>query len=381
MFLCVLCGKSSFKDVRMNPFLPLLPLITLVSLSSPTFAEIKMIEAENSYVMGDNDTKVDAKRISTQEAKRKALELAGTFVASLTEVKEYRLTKDEVTAYTAGIVETEVIGDEARGTLLHPEAYIKVRCRIDTDVLVKQIDQYQENQELRDQLQASAKEQEALRKERDSLAKQLAAEKDKAQLAETQKKLGTVLSREENLDATNQAWAKVATNVDLYGSSETNQAVRLGDLQDTAKVLTKAIQDNPSNQRARILLAAVYEQQNNKSAAEQQLRAALEREPNNPLLRLRLGIVLREQGNHQEALKEFRAIEQKRPYHPQMLFQTGLTHLAAKNCRLAGAYMKRFLLFTKKNTRPHIEKLKPRAQEILDTCGEPKPIRRHRPRR
>lgn len=359
----------------MNHFLSLLPLLALLALPSPVHAEVRTIEADSSYAMSDNDSRVDARRIATQEAKRKALELAGTFVASLTEVKEYRLTKDEVTAYTAGIVETDVVGDETRGDLQHPVAYIKVRCRIDTDVLVQQIDRYQENQELRDQLQASAKEQEKLRRERDALAGQLAAE-DKTKAAETRQKLGAVLSREENIDTTNRVWAKVATQVDLYGSSESNQSVRLGDLQDTAVVLARTIEDNPANQQARLLLATVYEQQNDRPKAEQQLRLALERDPNNPLLRLRLGIVLREQGNYPNALREFRAIEQKRPYHPQMLFQTGLTHLAAKNCRLAGAYMKRFLLFTKKNNRPHIEKLKPRAKEILDRCGEPKPLRR-----
>ncbi|MDH4162558.1 MAG: tetratricopeptide repeat protein [Nitrospirota bacterium] len=367
----------------MNFFSLFFSIIVALILYSHAIAEIKVIEADSSYVIGDNDSKVDARRIATQEAKRKALEQAGTFVASLTQVKEYRLSKDEVTAYTAGIVEAETISDETRGSLQHPEAYIRIRCRIDTDVLVQQIARYQENQELRDQLQASAKEQEALRRERDTLAGQLAAEKDKTKTAETRKKLGSVLTREENIDATNRVWARVAPQMDFYGSSEINKEVRLGDLQDSAVVLVKAVEDNPSNQQARILLASVYEQQNDRPAAEQQLRSALELDRNNTLLRLRLGIVLREQGKFHEALQEFRAIEQKRPYHPQMLFQTGLTHLAMKNCRLAGAYMKRFLLFTKKSRSPQIEKVKPRAKEILDRCGEPKPEKRsgRKPRR
>ena len=360
----------------MNCFSSIVTLCITLLISSSAVAEVKVIEADSSYVMGDNDSKVDARRIATQEAKRKALELAGTFVASLTEVKEYRLTKDEVTAYTAGIVETEVMSDETRGSLRHPEAYIKIRCKIDTAVLAQQIEKYQENQELRDQLQASAKEQESLRKERDALAKQLSAEKDKSKAAETQKRLGTVLSRQENIDATNKFWARLAPQMDFYGSAEINNEVKLGDLQDTAVILTKTVEENPSNQQARILLASVYEQQSDRPAAEQQLRAALERDPGNPLLRLRLGIVLREQGKLKEALQEFRIIEQKRPYHPQMLFQTGLTYKALNNCRLAAAYMKRFLMFTRKNMKPQIEKLKPRAKETMVKCGgEPKPVR------
>ncbi|MDH4162559.1 MAG: hypothetical protein OEW15_07695, partial [Nitrospirota bacterium] len=90
----------------MNIFIALFSASALLFLQTPAFAALKTIEAENLYHMGDNDSKLDARRISTQEAKRKALELAGTYVASLTEVKDYRLTKDEVTAYTAGIIET-----------------------------------------------------------------------------------------------------------------------------------------------------------------------------------------------------------------------------------------------------------------------------------
>src|SRR5512134_2082639 len=75
-------------------------------------AEIKVIEADYTYALGDEDSRVDARRIATLEAQRKALEQAGIFVASLSAVKEYRLTGDQVTAYTAGIVATDIIIDE-----------------------------------------------------------------------------------------------------------------------------------------------------------------------------------------------------------------------------------------------------------------------------
>ena len=91
-------------------------------------------------MMGDNDSKIDARRIAVQEAKRKALELAGTYVESLTVVRNYQLTKEEIKAYTAGIVETEIIADEMRGTAQHPEIYIKTRCKIDTDTIAASID-------------------------------------------------------------------------------------------------------------------------------------------------------------------------------------------------------------------------------------------------
>lgn len=347
-------------------------IITCIVLlfAVPAGAEIRVIEADSTYVLGDNDSKVDARRIATQEAQRKALELSGTFLASITQVKEYKLTKDEVTAYTAGVVQTEIVADESRGTLDHPVHYIKARCTVDTDVLLRQIDRYRENQELREQVETAAREREALRKERDALQQQLAAEKDKAKADETRKKLDAVLTREESKDDTARAWVKLSPRIDFYGGKESRQELPQGDLDASTKALRNAVQVDPGNVRARILLASVYQYGNDYAAAEKELRSALERAPSSPLLHLKLGIVLREQGKYQDAFREFRFIEHNRPNQPQMLFQTALTHKAGGNCRLASAYMKRLLLYTKKNDRPDIAKLKPRAKAVIAECGD-----------
>jgi tetratricopeptide (TPR) repeat protein len=362
----------------------LIPVIVMMLLtaflSGAALAEVKVIEAESTYVLGDNDSKLDGRRIATQEAQRKALELAGTFVTSLTQVKEYRLTKDQVTAYTAGIVETQVIADETRGTLDHPELYIKARCTVDTDILVRQIDRYREHEELREQLETAAKEQEALRKERDALQKQLAAEQDKTKAGETRKKLDAVLTGEESISDTTRAWVKLSPGIDFYGGTESRHEIKPADLDTAEAGLRKVLERTPGNVRARILLASVYQQQHEHAAAEKELRLALERVPKNALVHLQLGIVLREQGKYADAFKEFRIIEHKRPNHPQMLFQTALTHKASGNCRLASAYMKRLLMYTKKNDRPEIARLKPKAKAVIEECGD-QPVPRRSKRR
>lgn len=345
------------------------------------FAEVKVIEAEYVYALGDNDSKVDARRIATQEAQRKALETAGTYLASITQVKEYRLNRDQVTAYTAGIVETQIIADEARGTADRPEHYIRARCNVDTDVLVQQIGRYRENEDLREQLEVAARERESLRRERDALRKQLAAEQDKAKAAETRKKLDAVLNTEEGLDDASRAWVRLAPRIDFYGGRESVPVIPAPELEAAKADLLKALARDPANARARILLASVLHQQQDPAAAEEQLRLALQRAPKSPLVHLRLGIVLREQGKYADALKEFRVIEHKRPNMPPMLYQTGLTHQAAGNCRLAVGYMKRLLLYTKKNDRPDIEKLKPGAKAVIEQCGDqPAPKKKKRNR-
>ncbi|MEK6700334.1 MAG: hypothetical protein AABZ10_14980 [Nitrospirota bacterium] len=343
-------------------------VLTLISLNA--HAEIRVIEAENTYTMGDNDSKVDARRIATQEAKRKALELAGTYVASLTQVKEYKLSKDEVTTYTAGVVETEIVSEEMRGSTRHPEIYIKARCKIDTDVLMEQIDRYQENQELREQLETSARESDALRKERDALVKQLAAEKDKARAEETRKKLDTALTNEESIDDTNRVWAAVSRNTDFSDPEAQPITITQADLDKYTVSMQRAIQVNPGNQRARMLLASLYQNRGNNKATENELRTAMAQNPANPLLHMKLGVLLKDQGRYDEALKEFFFIERKRPNEPHMLLMTGMTHKAKGNCRMAVAYLKRFMMYTKRNDRPRMAPLKQKALEALKECGD-----------
>lgn len=336
----------------------------------PAHAEVKVIEADGTYVMGDNDSKLDARRIATQEAKRKALELAGTFVAGLTQVKEYKLTKDEVTAYTAGIVETEIVAEEMRGTSARPEIYLKTRCRIDTDVLVAQIERYRENEELQAQLQAAQKENETLRKERDALTASLSAEKDKTKADDIRKQLDTVLTREEAHDDVNRVWASFSRKVDFTDPASPTVSITQEELDRALTVVQRAAAVNPNDPRARLLLATIYQKKGNPAEAERALRTALEMQPANPLLHMRLAQLLKHQGRYDEALRELRFIELRRPNEPRMLFLTGMTHKANGNCRLAVMYLKRFMRYTKRNDRPFIMSMKDDAVQVLKECGD-----------
>jgi len=59
--------------------------------------------------MGDNDSKNDTRRMCFLEAKQKALERAGTYIENLSEVRNGRLTKDEITAYSAALLKVEIV--------------------------------------------------------------------------------------------------------------------------------------------------------------------------------------------------------------------------------------------------------------------------------
>jgi len=360
-------GKTSHK----KPFLFALTLF-MILWTTAAIAQVKVIEADSVYVMGDNDSKIDARRIATQEAKRKALELTGTYVESLTEVKNYQLTKDDVKVYTAGIVQTDVAAEEWRGSVQHPEVYIKARCTVDTAVLTAQIDKYRENEDLKEQLQNSSKENDALKKERDGLVRQLAAEKDKTRAEDTRKKLDAVLAKEETNDETNRVWTNIGDK--LVEVDDGGQEIQQADLDKSAVILERAVKVNPQNQRARYLLAAVYEKNGNVSGAESELRAAIERHPSNPELHLKLGVLLGSKGQYEKALAEFHFVERMRTRHPLMLFHTGMTFKDMGRCQRSVQYLQRFVREPRSNRLP---KKKEAALQAIQECGGPRgPLQR-----
>lgn len=93
----------------------LLVILILLSLY-PTviFAKTYEVETTGEYVMGDRDTKVDARRIALEHAKLLAVEQIGTYLESETVVRDNQVTKDEIRTYTSAIVKTIVISEDVK---------------------------------------------------------------------------------------------------------------------------------------------------------------------------------------------------------------------------------------------------------------------------
>lgn len=98
-------------------------------------AEVKTLTAEHVYVMGDNDTRTEARRICFMQAKRKLVEQVGTYVEVLTEMSDFRLTRDEVRSFTAATMQVEV--DEETFFMKDKSFAVrmKVRARVDGDAM------------------------------------------------------------------------------------------------------------------------------------------------------------------------------------------------------------------------------------------------------
>ncbi|MBI5203334.1 MAG: tetratricopeptide repeat protein [Nitrospirae bacterium] len=340
----------------------------LMSLPVLVKAEIKIIETESSYIMGDNDSKIDARRIATQEAKRKALEMAGTFMESLTEVKNMALAKDEIKAYTAGVVETDIISEDMKGTSAHPEIFIRARCKIDTAVLIGHINSFRKNEDIKEQLNGALKENESLKKERDNLTSKLSAEKDKSKAEDIRKKLGNVLAKEEANDEIKKLWGSLVHK--LLNSTDVKRDVHEmsdKDADEAALALKKVLKVNPENQRAHMLLAAIYRKKGNNAGAEKEIRAAIALNPSNPFFHFTLGLLLKNEGRYTEALKEFKSVEQLKPNKPDVLFHIGIIYKAEGNCQEAVPNLEKFLIVAKRD-EGHFARMKPEAIRAIKEC-------------
>ncbi|MBI3585365.1 MAG: hypothetical protein HY096_15620 [Nitrospinae bacterium] len=76
---------------------------------SISLAETKEIISEGTYNMGDGETPSVAESRALLQAKRIALEQAGTYVESYTKVENLQLTKDEIQVLASGIMEVEIL--------------------------------------------------------------------------------------------------------------------------------------------------------------------------------------------------------------------------------------------------------------------------------
>jgi hypothetical protein len=158
----------------------------LVSASPlASHAAIKEIEAKGTYHLGDNDTKLVGHRLALLEAKRNALEKAGTYVQSITEVKDYQLTKDEIRTYSAGILQVEETKEPEwvmEGKNLEVTVYVK--ATVDDADVAKKIGALRQDQAATRQLKESRANVVQNEKKIDDLNKQLKKSKKGSPAAE-----------------------------------------------------------------------------------------------------------------------------------------------------------------------------------------------------
>ena len=197
----------------------LLLLCLLFVMSSTSLAAAEIIYATHKYIMGDNDSKNDARRMCFLEAKRKAIEKAGTYIESLTEVKDARLTKDEVRAYSSALLKVETVKENWKLVGDNMAVILKVKADVDTSHILKELSKIGKDTSVQKKIISQQKRLKNLERKVVSLQKQLG--KVDAPRAATLRKDRNVVFKQ--IDALEAKKIAILSNI----KSTTRNAVRL----------------------------------------------------------------------------------------------------------------------------------------------------------
>lgn len=100
-------------------------------MATPAVAQVETLTTSHTYIMGDNDSRNDARHICFLEAKRKLLEMAGVYIQSHDQVVNSELTKSQITSYSAAVLGVEVIKEDFGFSNGQGTVTLKVKAIVD----------------------------------------------------------------------------------------------------------------------------------------------------------------------------------------------------------------------------------------------------------
>ena len=119
--------------------LTVMTILAVLILPPVVFAETQTYTATHTYILGDRDSKEDARQRCMLEAKRKVLEQAGVYIESVSEVNNFDLTKDKITSFAAAVMQVKDTKEEVGFRQGHMTLTIKLTAQVDLTEVRKQL--------------------------------------------------------------------------------------------------------------------------------------------------------------------------------------------------------------------------------------------------
>ena len=151
----------------------LFSLLFFLLIPCPGFAGTKTFIKEYTYQASEDDSRNSSRVVALREVKRLLLEELGTYLESVTEVKNFQLTRDQITTLTAGIVQTEIIEEKWDGRVY----WLKSKIVADEDKVVQSIDSLRKDREKTKELESMRLKSDELLRDNERLRKELASTK------------------------------------------------------------------------------------------------------------------------------------------------------------------------------------------------------------
>ena len=123
-------------------------MFCLLLLSTVSYAQIETITSTVRQPFGGSQSPDDARIAAFVKAKREALEQAGTYLESLTIVKNAALEKDEIFALTAGVLKAKIVSQKNYATADAFGIVIVAKVDVDTNILEERVNKLLKDRKL-----------------------------------------------------------------------------------------------------------------------------------------------------------------------------------------------------------------------------------------
>ncbi|MDY0189989.1 MAG: tetratricopeptide repeat protein [Desulfuromonas sp.] len=308
-------------------------ILTLTMLNPATLcAETKIFEHQVDQPFSGSQSPQDAYIAAVARAKSEVLDMAGTYIESLSIVENSVLTSDEATALAAGILKTEIVGRENYATPKTFGLILHTKIEVDSSVLDQRVEKllndrsllrkYSEMQQREQELLARIHQLEQQSQQNNQVEgmpehigpqfDQLSAALSASQWQQKALELwsnGRYTDAQQAIDFLDQAVALDPDNEHLYNS----RAVAKLSLQQYAAAandLAKALSLQPDYADAHNNLASLYFQQQQYSQAVTEYSRAIELNPNFAEAFMNRGMAERKLLHYENAFKDFhRAVD------------------------------------------------------------------------
>lgn len=334
-------------------FFALLSIAFLFLTTSTALAEKVTFVKEYNYNASDLDSKVSSRTIALEQVKRLLLEELGTYLISETEVKNFRLTKDQITTYSAGVVSAEVVDEKWDGKTY----YLKAKVSADPAEVIKALQNIIDNKQKTKELEESRKKAKDALKEIERLKKEIAGlkqhTKQQEQYATAVKELSATDWYDKGLNFIESGNYSAALNaftkaIELYPKffglylnrgfaydMLGNQQQAINDYSKAIELVPKLAKDADVFANVYVLRGSSYDELGNQQQAINDYNKAIELKPKLAAAYYGRGIVYNELGIYQQALSDLNKAIELDPQLAEAYFNRGITSHSLGNYQQA----------------------------------------------
>lgn len=319
-------------------------ILSFLLITNSALAETKTFVKEYTFHAGDEDSKNSCRVISLREVKRLLLEELGTYLESVTEVQGFKITKDQITTLTTGIVQTEIVDEKWDGHTY----WLKSKITADSRDVIKSIDSLRKDHQKTKELAEVRKCSDGLLKENERLRKELATatgekkHKDAAAYNKTIKDLNATEWFEKGyaLDESGYhgeavaAFSKAIKLSPQLAPAYYNRGRAygmLGDYSQAIKDINKAIKIGQQDATAYNNRGVAYHNLSNYKQPIMDYNKAIELNPQYALAYYNRGVVYGNLGSYKQAIKDYNKAIEFNPQYADAYLNRGIAYIMIHN--------------------------------------------------